>query len=107
MKENGELEYSGRRSGSTFYIDMEQNHYTMPILGYVVCDEGQDETEEVIEYIRMSESLICKSEFFALIAKGESMVDTGIDPGDYVVILKQNHAEIGNIIVVWIKVGKT
>ena len=48
----------------------------------------------VIEYIRMSVSLIGKGEFFALIAKGESMVDAGIHPGDYVVIRKQNTADI-------------
>ena len=99
MKENGELEYSGRRSVSTRRMEMEHNHYAMQVLGYVACGEGQEETEEVIEYIRMPESLIGKGEFFALIAKGESMVDAGIHPGDYVIIRKQNTAEIGDIVV--------
>ena len=99
MKENGELEYSGRRSVSTRRIEMEGYHHAMAVLGYIACGEGQEETEDVIEYIRMPESLIGKGEFFALIAKGESMVDAGIHPGDYVVIRKQNHAEVGDIIV--------
>ena len=99
MKENGELEYSGRRSVSTRRMEMEHNHYAMQVLGYVACGEGQEETEEIIEYIRMPESLIGKGEFFALIAKGESMVDAGIHPGDYVIIRKQNTAEIGDIVV--------
>ena len=99
MKENGELEYSGRRSVSTRRIEMEGYHHAMAVLGYVACGEGQEETEDVIEYIRMPESLIGNGEFFALIAKGESMVDAGIHPGDYVVIRKQNHAEVGDIIV--------
>ena len=99
MKENGELEYSGRRSVSTRRMEMEHNHYAMQVLGYVVCGEGQEETEEIIEYIRMPESLIGKGEFFALIAKGESMVDAGIHPGDYVIIRKQNTADIGDIVV--------
>lgn len=99
MKENGELEYSGRRSVSTRRMEMEHNHYAMQVLGYVACGEGQEETEEIIEYIRMPESLIGKGEFFALIAKGESMVDAGIHPGDYVVIRKQNTADIGDIVV--------
>ena len=34
----------------------------------------------VIEYIRMSVSLIGKGEFFALIANGESMIDADIYP---------------------------
>ena len=99
MKENGELEYSGRRSVSTRRMEMEGGLYAMPVLGYVACGEGQEEMEEIIEYIRMPESLVGKGEFFALIAKGESMVDAGIHPGDYVVIRKQNTAEIGDIVV--------
>ena len=99
MKENGELEYRGRRSVSTQRIEMEGRHPAMAVLGYVACGEGQEETEEIIEYIRMPESLIGQGEFFALIAKGESMVDAGIHPGDYVVIRKQNTAEVGDIVV--------
>ena len=99
MKENGELEYRGRRSVSTQRIEMEGRHPAMAVLGYVACGEGQEETEEIIEYIRMPESLIGQGEFFALIAKGESMVDAGIAPGDYVVIRKQNTAEVGDIVV--------
>ena len=71
MKEDGELEYNGRRSVSTRRMEMEQVAHAMPVLGYVACGEGQEETEQVIEYIRMPESLVGKGEFFALIAKGE------------------------------------
>ena len=99
MKENGELEYRGRRSVSTQRMEMEGRHPAMAVLGYVACGEGQEEMEEIIEYIRMPESLIGQGEFFALIAKGESMVDAGIHPGDYVVIRKQNTAEVGDIVV--------
>ena len=99
MKENGELEYRGRRSVSTQRMEMEGRHPAMAVLGYVACGEGQEETEEIIEYIRMPESLIGQGEFFALIAKGESMVDAGIHPGDYVVIRRQNTAEVGDIVV--------
>lgn len=99
MKEDGELEYNGRRSVSTRRMEMEQVAHAMPVLGYVACGEGQEETEQVIEYIRMPESLVGKGEFFALIAKGESMIDAGIHPGDYVMIRKQNTAEIDDIVV--------
>ena len=99
MKENGELEYNGRRSVSTRRMEMEQVAHAMPVLGYVACGEGQEEIEEVIEYIRMPESLVGKGEFFAFIANGESMIDAGIHPGDYVMIRKQNTADVGDIVV--------
>ena len=58
MKEDGELEYNGRRSVSARRMEMEQVAHAMPVLGYVACGEGQKETEQVIEYIRMPESLV-------------------------------------------------
>ena len=99
MKESGELEYSGHRSVFTRRMEMETFHHAMAVRGTVACGEGQEETEEIIEYIRMPESLIGKGEFFALIAKGESMVDAGISPGDYVVVQRQNTAREGDIVV--------
>lgn len=72
MKENGELEYNGCRFVSTRRMEMEQVAHAMPVSGYVASGEGQEETEEVIEYIRMPESFVGKGEFFTLIAKVEN-----------------------------------
>ena len=99
MKESGEIEYNGRRSISTAQTEMESPSKYMKVLGYVACGEGQEEEETVIEYIRMPESIVGKGNFFALIAKGESMIDVGIHPGDYVIVRQQNTAEIGDYIV--------
>ena len=99
MKENGELEYSGRRSISTPRTSMEGNYNAMPVLGYVACGPGQEEEEQLLEYIRMPETIVGNDECFALIAKGESMVDIGIYPGDYVFVRKQNTASVGDVVV--------
>ena len=97
LKESGELEYNGRRSIATKRMSMEQP--SMPVLGYVRCGPGEEEEETIIEYIRLPESMVGRGEFFALIAKGDSMIDAGIHPGDYVIIRKQNNAEPGDLIV--------
>ena len=99
LKESGELEYNGRRSIATKRMSMEQPQHSMPVLGYVRCGPGEEEQEEIVEYIRLPESMIGRGEFFALIAKGESMIDAGVHPGDYVIIRKQNTAEPGELIV--------
>ena len=75
------------------------NGIIVPVLGYVRCGEGEEETEEVIEYIRLPESLVGTGEFFVLIAKGDSMIDAGVNEGDYVVIRKQNTASDGDYVV--------
>ena len=99
MKESGELEYNGRRNIGTLRMDKEGYHPALPVLGSVTCGPGDYEEENIIEYIRMPEKLVGKGNFFALIAKGESMTDIGVFPGDYVIIRKQDTAEIGDIIV--------
>ena len=99
LKESGELDYNGRNSITTERIYREAIHHAAPVLGYVACGAGQEEVEEVIEYVRLPESLVGTGEFFVLIAKGNSMIEAGIRQGDYVVIRKQNTANIGDYVV--------
>ena len=99
MKQSGELGYDGRRSINTPRIHKEARMMSAPVLGSVSCGPGQWEEEDVLEYIRLPESFYGEGEFYVLVAKGESMVDAGISPGDYVVIRKQNTAHEGDIVV--------
>ena len=99
MNESGELTYTGKGSIRTLKIAKEQQHAFIPVLGSVSCGPGDYEEENIIEYIRMPESLVGKGEFFALIAKGNSMVDIGVHEGDHVIIRKQNTANVGDIVV--------
>ena len=100
MKESGEIEYNGRRSISTAQTEMESPSRYMKVLGYVACGEGQEEEETVIEYIRMPESIVGKGNFFALIAKGKSMIDAEIHRGNYVIVRQQKGADSGDYVVV-------
>ncbi len=99
LKDAEVLEYNGRRSVKTERMAKEANINSLPVIGYVACGPGEEEQEEIIEYIRLPESMTGKGEFFALIAKGESMIDAGINPGDYVIVRKQNTANNGDIVV--------
>jgi len=99
MKESGELDYNGRRSIGTSRMKKEGNGNVVPFLGRVACGPGDYEEENVVEYLRMPERLIGKGEFFALQAKGDSMVDAGVHDGEMVFVRKQNTAEIGDIVV--------
>lgn len=106
MKESGELEYNGRRRIGTTRMNKEGSQTALPVLGSVTCGPGDYEEENVIEYIRLPERFVGKGEFFALIAKGESMTEIGVFPGDYVVVRKRNTTEIGDIIVALYDDGK-
>lgn len=97
MKEDGLLTFEGRRSVYTEALDNVRTQMAIPVIGFVACGPGEPEEEELIEYIRVPETFVGRGEFFALIAKGDSMINAGIHSSDYVIIRKQhtaNHKEI-------------
>ena len=99
MRENGEISYDGRRSARTVDLEHVSPKNLIPVLGYVACGPGEEEEEQFMEYIHMPESLIGRGEFFALIAKGKSMVDAGVYPDDYVIVRRQHTAEEGEMVI--------
>ena len=98
MDEAGEIEYDGRSIRTSAMQKMAPVN-CVRVLGRVACGPGDEEQEEVLEYLRMPENLVGKGDFFALIAKGESMIDAGILEGDYVIVRQTQTAEIGDIVV--------
>ena len=70
-----------------------------PIVGSVVCGEPQLEEENFEEYIALPTAVFGNGPFFLLRAKGNSMIEAGIESGDLVVVKKQNTAHDGDIIV--------
>lgn len=72
---------------------------SVPVLGLIPCGPLTEEEEYVDSYIKLPQSFLGSGEFFILTARGESMIEAGIDDGDLVVVKKQNHARSGDIIV--------
>ena len=100
MRENGELDYDGRRrSVRPSNLNNVSAKEIVPLVGNVACGLGEEETETVIEYFHLPVDMIGKGEHFVLIAKGESMVDVGVHPGDYVVVRKQLSAKPGELVI--------
>jgi len=69
------------------------------VLGSVSCGVPRFAEENIEEYVSLPEALFGRGEFFILKAKGDSMIDAGIDDGDLVVIRQQSSAEDGQIVV--------
>ncbi len=99
MKEDGELTYNGYRSVRTKEMSAVSPIHAVSVLGYVACGPGQEEEEQFLETIRMPETLVERGDYFALIAKGESMIGAGIFPGDYVFVRRQETANEGDLVI--------
>ena len=71
----------------------------VPVLGMVSCGVPRFAEENIEEYVCLPVALFGKGNFFILRVNGESMIEAGIDHGDFVFIKCQNHAQPGQIVV--------
>lgn len=99
MREEGMLDYDGTRNFTTRRHRKSNGTVEVPVIGTVACGKPIYAEQNVEEYVRLPESWLGSGEFFMLKAKGESMIDIGIDDGDLVIVRRQNNAEQGQIIV--------
>ncbi len=97
MTESGELSYDGRHILTPRISEIQQNQ-SAAILGDIACGEPIFAEQEYGDRIYLPSSLVGKGEFFILRAKGDSMINIGVDDGDLVIIRRQNYAEEGQIV---------
>lgn len=97
MAEDGIIDYCGVRGTSSPKSKAEVS--TAPIVGTIACGTPILAEENIEQYVRLPVSLFGRGDFFILKASGDSMIDVGIDDGDYVVIRQQDTADPGQIVV--------
>ncbi len=73
----------------------------LPVLGEIAAGEAIEMIPEMDEEIEVPKSMVASGfEHFVLRVKGESMIGDHILDGDYVVIRKQDAADLGSIVAV-------
>ena len=71
----------------------------IPVLGKIAAGVPIESLENQTENLPLSKSFLGSNEYFALKVEGDSMINAGINTGDYVIIKKTNIAESGKIVV--------
>ena len=71
----------------------------VPVLGKIAAGSPIEALENQSENLPLSKSFFGSNEYFALKVEGDSMINAGINTGDYVIIKKTNIAESGKIVV--------
>ena len=108
MKEQGEIEYNGRRSIGT---SLSRNMFeTTPAIRYdstVSCGLPIEPNVEEADVIPLPTALVGEGSFFILTAKGDSMTGIGVDDGDLVVVREQNTCRDGDYAVVLVNGSET
>ena len=68
-------------------------------VGTVRCGTPEFEEQDIDAYYTLPEAIFGKGEFYILTAKGDSMIEAGIEEGDQVVVRKTHEAQKGDIVV--------
>ena len=99
MNEKGILDYDKTVRATEQMTKCKTGYFSAPLVGSIRCGNPETEEEMVEEYVSLPESLFGKGEFYLLRAKGDSMVDAGIEEDDLIVIQLQHEATEGDIVV--------
>lgn len=101
MKQKGIVESNSYFRGvSTFNMSKVcKNVQYLPIVGSVSCGVPFLAEENIQNYLPVSTQFLGNGKYFILRAQGESMINAGIDNGDFVIVKQQETAEVGQIVV--------
>lgn len=100
MREDGQISYDGHRTIQTRKMQKARDGSVMvPILGQVACGLPKFAEENIEEYIPLPKAYVGQGDFYLLRAKGDSMVEIGIDDGDLVLVRHVSVAEPGQVVV--------
>ena len=96
--DRGEIEYDGHRGIITDYMRGATEGTSRVLMGNSIpCGMLSDVCDAELETIRMPTALIGNGDFFLLRARGNSMINAGIDDGDLVLIKRCERVRPGRI----------
>ncbi len=94
----GEIEYDGHRGIITDYMRSGAEGTSRVLMGNSIpCGSLNEVCDAELESIRMPTALIGSGDFFLLRARGNSMINAGIDDGDLVLIKRCERVREGRI----------
>ena len=99
LSNRGLLEYGRGILSAPESAKMKTAYISAPLVGSIQCGSPEEEEEFVEEYVSLPVSMFGKGDFFILRAKGDSMVDAGIEEDDLIVIERNCPAKKGDIVV--------
>lgn len=99
LSEKGYLDYSRGIHSAPESAKMKTAYVSAPLVGSIQCGCPEEEQEFVEEYVSLPVSMFGKGDFYILRAKGDSMVDAGIEEDDLLVIERNCPASEGDIVV--------
>ena len=99
LSERGLIDYDRGIMSAPQSAKMKTAYVSAPLVGSIRCGSPEEEEESIEEYVSLPVSMFGKGDFYILRAKGDSMVDAGIEEDDLLVIERNCPASEGDIVV--------
>ena len=105
LKNGGYLTRGFNKARDVYVLDENQEEYsskntiTLPIAGLIAAGEPIEAIEDKSETLTIPRELINDDNSYILKVKGDSMVESLISDGDFVIVQKQDIANNGDIVV--------
>lgn len=78
----------------------------LPLLGYIHAGKPLEPYDDPTATFKVSANLVPQNKIaFVLQVKGDSMIEDGIIPGDYVVLVKEDNIKNGDVVVALLENG--
>lgn len=106
LKQNDQGQPVGRNEGNMLSSSFSKT-IDVPLVGNVAAGEPILAEENITETMSLPIDIVGDSASFMLSVRGESMIEAGINDGDYVVVKQQQTANNGDIVVAIIEDGAT
>lgn len=84
-----------------------RNVMSVPLVGDVAAGEPILAEQNITDHIPLPTEIVGDAPSFVLAVRGDSMIDIGINNGDYVVVREQDIANNGDIVVAIVDDGAT
>lgn len=100
MSESGEISYGKRRGIETDLSRKIGDSVSVTLYESTVsCGTPNEPYADICEVISLPRSWVGEGEFFGVYAKGDSMVDIGVEEGDLLIARKQNTFDDGDLVI--------
>lgn len=99
MDERGLISYDGCEILTDKIERLRSTQIAEVYTGSIPCGTPESVDPMVDDYVSLPTSIFGSGEMYVLRTRGDSMIEVGIDEGDFVVVKKQRTAQIGDIVV--------
>lgn len=99
MDKLGMITYDGSTIWTERLVKLREAQSVPLYTGAIPCGSPETVEAAVEDYVPLPVSIFGSDEMYVIRTSGNSMTEAGIDDGDLVVVKKQEHADVGDIVV--------